>query len=116
MAGRDRAGVTALLETVNKLDFTQTPNGSVLDVRLHPSSVRGEAGLAAMVALVRTFFARGGFALQFNIVDSATLLAAQRQPEAHATLLVRVAGYSAYFVNLTREMQDHLIAQVSHTL
>jgi formate C-acetyltransferase len=116
MAGRDRAGVTALLESVTKLDFTQTPNGSVLDVRLHPSSVRGEAGLAAMVALVRTFFARGGFALQFNIVDSATLLAAQRQPEAHATLQVRVAGYSAYFVNLTREMQDHLIAQVSHTL
>jgi formate C-acetyltransferase len=116
MAGRDGAGVTALLESVGKIDFTETPNGSVLDVRLHPSSVAGDAGLDALASLVRTSFADGIFALQFNVVDSETLRAAQIDPEAYATLQVRVAGYSAYFVNLSRDVQDHLIAQCTHQL
>jgi pyruvate-formate lyase len=114
MVGRDRAGVTALLESVRTLDFTETPNGSVLDLRLHPRSVAGSAGLLALSALVRTFFQEGVYALQFNVVDAETLRAAQRDPEAYATLQVRVAGYSAYFVNLTREMQDQLIAHSTH--
>ena len=116
MAGRDRAGITALLESLLKIDFTETPNGSVLDVRLHPRSVAGLDGLVALVSLVKTFFEQGVYALQFNVVDAETLRAAQRDPEAYATLQVRVAGYSAYFVNLTREMQDHLIAHCAHSL
>ena len=116
MAGRDRAGIMALLESVAKLDFTETPDGSVLDLRLHPSSVAGMAGLDAMVSLVRAFFARGGFAVQFNVLDGDALLAAQREPEAYATLQVRVAGYSDYFVNLSREVQDHLIDMHSHAI
>jgi pyruvate formate-lyase/glycerol dehydratase family glycyl radical enzyme len=116
MAGRDRLGVTALLESVRQIDFTETPNGSVLDIRLHPSAVAGTAGLDAMVALVKTFFAQGVFAVQFNVVDAGTLRAAQRDPASYATLQVRVAGYSAYFVNLSRDVQDHLIAQNAHHL
>ncbi|MBN1401047.1 MAG: hypothetical protein JXA74_09425 [Anaerolineae bacterium] len=121
MAGRDRAGITALFQSVGQLDFTETPNGSVLDVRLHPSAVAGDAGLDAMVALVETFFTAGpgsgpGFALQFDVLDADTLRAAQARPEDYASLQVRVAGYSAYFVNLPREMQDHLIAQLRHDI
>ena len=122
MAGRDRSGVTGVLESVSGLDFYQTPNGSVLDVRLHPSSVRGQAGIEAMTSLVKTFFKKGadrvspGYALQFDVVEAETLCAAQRNPEAYRTLQVRVAGYSAYFVQLSTEMQDHLIAQGRHSL
>jgi formate C-acetyltransferase len=88
----------------------------VLDLRLHPRSVAGPDGLAALIALVRTYLKRGVYALQFNVVDAGTLRAAQRDPEAYATLQVRVAGYSAYFCSLTRDIQDHLIAQCAHTL
>jgi pyruvate formate-lyase/glycerol dehydratase family glycyl radical enzyme len=116
MAGRDTAGLTALLASVSKLDFSETPNGSVLDLRLHPSSVAGAAGLEALVILVKTFFQQGGLAVQFNILDAETLKAAQHNPEAYASLQVRVAGYSAYFVQLSKEMQDHLIAQNTHCL
>jgi formate C-acetyltransferase len=116
MVGRDRAGLTAMLESVHKIDFTETPNGSVLDVRLHPRSVAGLDGLLALTALVKTAFERGVYALQFNVVDGETLRAAQRDPEAYATLQVRVAGYSAYFVNLTPEVQDHLIRHSTHDL
>jgi formate C-acetyltransferase len=116
MVGRDRAGITALLASVSKIDFTETPNGSVLDLRLHPSSVAGPHGLDALIALVRTYFQRGVYALQFNVIDADTLRAAQHDPEAYATLQVRVAGYSAYFCSLTRDIQDHLIAQCTHTL
>jgi formate C-acetyltransferase len=114
MAGRDQAGITALLASVSKIDFTETPNGSVLDLRLHPSSVAGPHGLDALIALARIYLQRGVYALQFNVVDADTLRAAQRNPEAYATLQVRVAGYSAYFCNLTRDIQDHLIAQCTH--
>ena len=114
--GRDKAGITALLESALKLDYTNTPNGSVLDVRLHPSSVTGVSGLKALTSLTRTYFDRGGFALQFNVMDAETLRAAQRDPEAYATLQVRVAGYSAYFVYLSRDMQDQMIAQYAHSL
>jgi formate C-acetyltransferase len=116
MPGRDRDGITALLASVSKIDFTETPNGSVLDLRLHPSSVAGPHGLDALIALVRIYLQRGVYALQFNVVDADTLHAAQQNPEAYATLQVRVAGYSAYFCNLTRDVQDHLIAQCTHTL
>jgi formate C-acetyltransferase len=114
MAGRDQSGLTALLESVRAIDFTETPNGSVLDVRLHPRSVAGLDGLLALCSVVKTFFEQGVYALQFNVVDADTLRAAQQEPEAYATLQVRVAGYSAYFVNLTQEMQDHLIAHSTH--
>jgi formate C-acetyltransferase len=78
--------------------------------------VAGPDGLSALCSTVKTFFEQGVYALQFNVVDAETLRAAQREPEAYATLQVRVAGYSAYFVQLAREMQDHLIAHCAHSL
>jgi len=112
--GLDRSGVTALMQSVTGLDFNQTPNGAVLDITLHPSAVKGEDGLAAFVALIRTFFAQGGYALQFNIFDAETLRDAQRHPEKYALLQIRVTGWSVYFNQLSPAEQEMFIARSTH--
>ena len=101
-----KEGITALLNSVSKIDFTETPDGSVLDIKLYPSAVKGEKGLAALISAIKTFFSQGGFAVQFNIVDGDALLDAQRSPEQYETLQVRVTGYSAYFTKLSKYEQD----------
>lgn len=114
MSGRDRAGVTALINSVTGLDFTQTPNGAVLDVTLHPSAVRGDEGLAAFVALIKRFFSQGGYAIQFNVFDVATLRDAQQHPERYASLQIRVTGWSVYFTSLSAFEQEQFIARYAH--
>jgi formate C-acetyltransferase len=113
--GRDRNGVTALLGSVAKLDGTKTPNGAVVDVTLQPNVVEGETGIANLVSLIKTYFALGGYGLQFNIFDLETLKAAQRYPERYATLQVRVTGWSVYFTSLTRLEQDQYLARIAHS-
>lgn len=112
--GQDMNGVTGLIGSVTKLDFTETPNGSVLDVMLHPSAVKGDDGLDAMVNLIKTFFAQGGYAIQFNVYDVETLRDAQRHPEHHASLQIRVTGWSVYFTSLSKFEQDQFIARNIH--
>jgi len=114
--GRDMNGVTGLIGSVAKLDFTETPNGSVLDVMLHPSSVKGDDGLQAMVNLIKTFFAQGGYALQFNVYDVETLRDAQRHPERYASMQIRVTGWSVYFTTLSKSTQDQFIARNIHSI
>ncbi|MBT7301883.1 MAG: hypothetical protein HN849_20325, partial [Victivallales bacterium] len=114
MPGMDRKGVTALLKSAGGLDYVATPNGAVLDVTLHPSAVRGREGLQAMVGLIKTFFSMGGYALQFNVCDAETLRAAQQEPEKYAGLQIRVTGWSAHFVTLPKDQQDHFIALTTH--
>jgi pyruvate-formate lyase len=114
--GRDQRGATALINSVTQLDFAQTPNGTVLDLMLHPSAVRGEEGLDAFVALIKTFFARGGYAIQCNVLDVQTLREAQRDPERYASLQIRVTGWSVFFVTLPREQQDQFIVRNVHRL
>jgi formate C-acetyltransferase len=113
-SGRDMGGATALVRSVSKLDFTQTPNGAVLDVTLHPTAIQGDSGLDAFVALIKTFFAGGGYALQFNVFDVEMLRDAQRCPERYASLQIRVTGWSVHFVTLSREEQDQFIARNAH--
>ena len=113
-AGRDLAGVTAMINSVTKLDFNETPNGSVLDVMLHPTAVRGEQGLDAFASLIKTFLAKGGYAIQFNVVDPGTLRAAQRDPEQYGSLQIRVTGWSVHFVTLSRAEQNHYIERTFH--
>jgi formate C-acetyltransferase len=113
-SGMDRSGVTALINSVSSLDFTKTPNGSVLDVTLHPSAIQGGEGLDGFVALIKTFFQQGGYAIQFNVFDIETLKDAQRNPEQYASLQIRVTGWSVYFTSLSKEEQDRFIARVTH--
>lgn len=114
VVGMDREGVTALINSVSGLDFTQYPNGSVLDIMLHPTAVQGDDGLTALVGLIRSYFAQGGFAIQFNIFDVATLRAAQERPEEYANLQVRVCGWNVHFVNLSQTEQDMFIEQAEN--
>ncbi len=110
----DRAGVTALIQSVTGMDHSLFPNGSVLDILLHPSAVQGEEGLDSLLALIRTYFAAGGFAIHGNIFDARVLREAQQDPQKYANLQVRVCGWNVYFVNLSRAEQDEFIRQAEH--
>ena len=114
LPGRDQRGPTAMLGSVTKLPLTLAVGTPVLNLRLQRSLFATPDGLAAVVALVRSYFARGGLQLQLTAVDRATLLAAQRTPEAYADLLVRIGGYSEYFTRLPRNLQDTVIARTEH--
>jgi formate C-acetyltransferase len=114
--GRDRSGLTALLDSAAKVDATETPNGAVLDVTMHPSAVRGEEGLEAFVNLIKTFFSKGGYALQFNVFDVETLREAQKHPEQYASLQIRLTGWSVYFTTLSEAEQNQFIARTTHTV
>jgi formate C-acetyltransferase len=112
--GRDKKGITALMNSVSKIDATNLPNGAVLDVTLHPSAISGEEGLEALITLIKTFFAKGGYALQFNIYDVSSLRDAQRNPEKYATLQIRLTGWSVYFNTLSKFEQDQFIGRITH--
>lgn len=107
----DRNGITALMESALKLDFAAFPCGTCLDLMLHPSAVQGNDGIAALVALIRTFIAGGGSGLQFNIFDAKTLKDAQQHPENYRNLQVRVCGWNVRFTDLSPEAQQTFIDQ-----
>ena len=116
MVGRDQHGPTASLQSVGKLDNVLDSNGSLLNVKFSPSALAGEAGLAKLMAYLRAFGRLGIQHIQFNVVDRATLLDAQAHPERHRDLVVRVAGYSAMFVELSKAIQDDIINRTEHVL
>jgi len=107
--GRDRGGATGLLHSAAKLPLHRFPNGTTLDVTLHPSAVAGEKGVATLQSLFLTYFAKGGAAVQFNIFGRETLLDAQKHPDHYANLQVRVCGWNLRFVDLAPEEQQIFI-------
>lgn len=113
--GQDKNGVTALINSATKIDHAKYPNGTVLDVVLHPSAVSGEDGLNAFYALLKTYMKKGGMALHGNVFDPDELKKAQQDPEKYKNLQVRVCGWNAYFVNLSRTEQDCFIKQAETT-
>lgn len=110
----DREGVTALIRSATAVDYTDTPNGTVLDVVLYAGAVEGDAGICAMETLLETFMARRGFAMQINVLSPAVLRAAQENPEKYATLQVRLCGWNVYFTALSRVEQDEFIRQTEN--
>jgi formate C-acetyltransferase len=111
--GADRRGPTAVLKSAAKMDHTRT-GGTLLNQKFNPSLLRTEEGLDKFVQLIRTYFRLDGHHIQFNVVDAATLRAAQEHPEEYRSLIVRVAGYSDYFCDLTKALQDEIIARTEH--
>jgi len=111
--GADRRGPTAVLKSAAKMDHTRT-GGTLLNQKFNPSLLRTEEGLDKFVQLIRTYFRLDGHHIQFNVVDAATLRAAQEHPEQYRSLIVRVAGYSDYFCDLTKALQDEIIARTEH--
>jgi formate C-acetyltransferase len=111
--GADRRGPTAVLRSVAKMDHVRT-GGTLLNQKFSPELLKDEEGLEKLVHLIRTYFALDGHHVQFNVVDAATLHAAQEHPEEHRDLIVRVAGYSDYFCDLGKALQDEIIARTEH--
>jgi formate C-acetyltransferase len=113
--GHDRRGPTAAAASVAKLDHART-NGTLLNMRINPDCVRTPEDLRKLAALVRGYFDQGGHHVQFNIVDREVLLEAMAHPEQHRDLMVRVAGYSDYFVLLGPEIQREILSRTEHGL
>jgi len=111
--GADRYGPTAVLKSVAKIDHART-GGTLLNQKLTPGLLDQEEGLSKFVSLVRSYFRMDGHHIQFNVVDADTLRAAQEEPEKHRDLIVRVAGYSDYFCDLGKTLQDEIIARTEH--
>lgn len=111
--GADTNGPTSVIKSLGKLDQTKS-GGTLLNVRFVPSLLKREEDLKKLVSLIRTYFNMGGHHIQFNIVDTQTLLDAQKTPEDYKDLLVRVAGYSDYFNDMTEQLQNEIIARTEN--
>jgi len=111
--GADRHGPTAAARSVAKMDHVRT-GGTLLNQKFTPQVLESEDGMNGLVHLVRGYFNLDGHHIQFNVVDADTLRAAQANPEQYRSLIVRVAGYSDYFCDLSKELQDEIIARTAH--
>jgi len=111
--GTDRHGPTAVLNSASKLDHVRT-GGTLLNQKLTPKLVDTERGIANLAHLVRGYFKQGGHHIQFNVITAQTLRDAQASPEQYRDLIVRVAGYSDYFCDLGKDLQDEIISRTEH--
>jgi formate C-acetyltransferase len=109
--GTDTRGPTAVIRSHCSVDLSRLPCGTALDLKVMPSSVKGEAGLQALVGLMRAFVRLGGIFMQTDVVDSALLRDAQAHPEKYPNLSVRVSGWSARFATLNKDWQNMIIAR-----
>jgi trans-4-hydroxy-L-proline dehydratase len=111
--GADHKGPTAVIRSVAKMDHMRT-GGTLLNQKFTPQVLSTDNGLDKLVHLIRTYFLLDGHHIQFNVVDAGTLRQAQLHPEQYRSLIVRVAGYSDYFCDLSRTLQDEIIARTEH--
>ncbi len=109
VAGSDMNGPTASANSVAKLDHGIASNGTLFNMKFHPSALKGASGIGGFITLIRAFFDQKGMHMQFNVVSRDTLLDAQKNPEKYKGLVVRVAGYSALFTTLSKSLQDDII-------
>jgi pyruvate formate-lyase/glycerol dehydratase family glycyl radical enzyme len=108
--GRDRHGPTAVLKSAARIDHART-GGTLLNMKFSPQVLAGDDNVEKLLSLIRTYFRLDGHHIQFNVIDAETLRKAQENPEQHRDLIVRVAGYSDYFVDVGRNLQDEIIAR-----
>lgn len=113
-AGADLEGPTAVVKSVAKLDHMKASNGTLLNMKFNPDILQTDEQIEKFMTVIRTFFELGGWHVQFNVVSAETLRAAQKAPQEYKDLLVRVAGYSAFFVDLDRSLQENIIARTEH--
>ncbi|RPJ75337.1 MAG: formate C-acetyltransferase/glycerol dehydratase family glycyl radical enzyme, partial [Desulfobacteraceae bacterium] len=112
--GADRNGPTAVLHSLGKMDQIQS-GGTLLNMRFLPSALASERDIEKLAQLIRTYFRMNGHHIQFNVVDTDTLRRAQAEPDEYRDLLVRVAGYSDYFVDLDAHHQEEIINRTAHS-
>ncbi len=115
-SGKDVNGPTAACNSVARLDHGIASNGTLFNMKMHPTAMAGQKGLESFVSLIRGYFDQKGMHMQFNVVDKATLLEAQKHPEKYSGLVVRVAGYSALFTTLSKSLQDDIIRRTEQAV
>lgn len=113
-SGTDISGPTSCMRSVAKVNHENLPGGTLLNIKFAPTVLEGDKGISDLSALIRGYFDLGGYHCQFNVIDAETLRDAQAHPERHRGLIIRVAGYSARFVTLSREVQDEIIKRTTH--
>ncbi|RJP75959.1 MAG: formate acetyltransferase [Desulfobacteraceae bacterium] len=111
--GMDRLGPTALINSVNRIDFSKIANGVNFNLKFDSHTLRGPTGKLALKSVLSTYFRKGGMQVQVNVLDPSMLLAAKNNPDLYPHLLVRVSGYSAYFNDLSPKMKDEIIRRSS---
>lgn len=114
--GTDSAGATAIIRSHCKADLVKQSCGAALDIKIYPNTLSGETGITALVSLMDGFLKLGGFFLQLDTLDMQTLLDAQKNPQNHKTLSVRVSGWNARFVTLNKEWQTMIIERTAQNL
>ena len=114
--GFDKNGPTAYLRSAAKLPHRALTNGDQLNIRFSPGSVAGDAGAMKLRSLISTYFKLGGMQVQFNVVSTDALHAAQKDPDSYKSLIVRIAGFSTYFVSLDKRTQDDFITRTEQTI
>ena len=114
--GFDKKGPTAYLRSAAKLPHRALSNGDQLNIRFTPSSVEGDMGAEKLKQLIKAYFTLGGMQVQFNVVNSQTLRVAQEKPDEYKDLIVRIAGFSTYFVTLNKFTQDDFILRTEQAI
>jgi len=112
--GTDVNGPTATIKSVANLEHINLVQGTIFNMKMHPAAVETNAGMMKWANLIRTYFDLGGWEIQFNVVSAETLRKAQKNPEKYKDLVVRVVGYSAFFVELEKSVQDDIIKRTEH--
>ena len=112
--GRDKNGPTCVFNSATKFEHGHYMDGMALNLKIHPTSLKGEDGVTKLENMTKTYFEQGGMEIQYNVVDAATLRRAQENPDDYHNLVVRIAGFSAYFVDMTPAMQEDIIARAEH--
>jgi len=110
--GRDKKGATAIAKSVGKLDLVRVHHGAILNQRFHPSLLEGENKLKLFMQYIRSFMDLGGWHIQFNVLTTDILRDAQKNPENYRDLVIRVAGYSAFFTDLESALQEDIIERI----
>ncbi|MCX7614323.1 MAG: hypothetical protein N2Z65_01040, partial [Clostridiales bacterium] len=115
VAGRDWNGPTANIKSMCKLEQRNARTGTLYNLKFDPNVVKGVCGIEILSNIIKSYFAKDGEHIQINITDEKTLREAQKHPEDYGNLMVRVAGYSAYFIELNHDVQEAVIARTAHT-
>lgn len=112
--GTDLEGITAVFNSLSKIDHALMDNGSILNIRFHPTALNSPEKIRKIAQAISVYFHMGGFQVQFNVVGRDVLRAAQERPEEYQSLVVKVAGFSCFYVELEKKWQDHLIARTEY--
>ncbi|MBR6950384.1 MAG: hypothetical protein IKH56_01490, partial [Oscillospiraceae bacterium] len=112
----DVCGPTAVFVSSTSFDHSHFMDGMALNLKIHPTALQSNDGITKLEDVTKAYFDQGGMEVQYNVVDSKTLKKAQKNPEKYHNLVVRIAGFSAYFVDMTEAMQEDIISRAEHNL